>query len=334
MKKFAVICILGALLFTGCSKGKDSEQNIEDKQVVSIEDVKEDSLFDENGSSTKQITLGYGYDNNDSLIFENEENTINTKITFDSGEFDLEVGLLVFVDGILQPVSVGNKAAEDLNVFKVNKQAEYDISFDLVSGDNGENVRIDTISLLNPNFEVTKNTKMFGLCFATTSPLAYETVCNGDIEAEAGVSEFYYEELTEEIKERYIIVKKDGSKVNNLENNIGTQYFQNGEAVTRLKVENGKLKFDLGVSGGMWKDYNIYVFYENEVQPCFDGKKYNVIKTNSDETAMMSVEIDMSDKEKKEYSQLFAVAVPVGDIKDNNVSVEKLPNIIVENVEE
>lgn len=77
--------------------------------------------------------------------------------------------------------------------------------------------------------------------------------------------------------------------------------------------------------------YNLYVFLNNEPIRCFDGKEYNRITITADKTTNVTAGIDISDKNLGEYTQLFAVAVPVGEAKDSDAEVYKLTNIIVDN---
>ena len=64
---------------------------------------------------------------------------------------------------------------------------------------------------------------------------------------------------------------------------------------------------------------------------CFNGKEYNRVTVTAEKTTNVTVKIDISDKNLGEYTQLFAVAVPVGEVKDSDAEVYKLSNIIVDN---
>lgn len=328
MKKILYIMSMVMLsALTGCSSAE--ENNTE--ETKEIEDITiSDSLFDENGNTSEAINLAWGYDNNEELELENENNTVHTKMQFESSNKEFEVGVIVFADGILQPVSVGGNEEKSMNIYTVNGSSEYDVSFNLVSGSKGETIRIDSISFLNPNFMVTENTKGFGLCFATSSPSAYMTKCSTDIKAPEGASDFELTELSDEVKEKHIITKSDGSVVNNLKTSMNSQYFQGGEEANVLDIVDGKLEFDMDIYGGSEEKYNLYIFLNNEVLKCFDGKEYNEVTILPDKTTNVSVKADVSELNIQEYTQLFAVAVPVGDgYKD--VWARKLSNIVVHN---
>lgn len=324
------IIIVVAAVVSGCEfekKNNNTEPESRDKVTVS------EGLFDENGFALdKQISLSFGYDKNqDGNVFENDNNKINTKLWFESGDYELEVGILIFADGILQPVSVEGQEEKTFNVFKVNKKSEYNIGFDLVSGDEGEKVRIDTISLLNPNFEITENTNSFGLCFMSSSPLPFWTECKVSVGTDNGAESFDLTELSDEVKEKHIITQDNGKVTNNLETSMNIQYFQNGEEVTKLKVIDNILEFDMDIYGGKGEYYNIYVFFNNEPLQCFNGKEYNKVTIAADKTTNVAVKADISEKNIGEYSQLFVVAVPAGEVKDSDTEVYKLSNIIVDN---
>lgn len=329
MRKFLfVICILYFAVISGC----DSLEEQNEKKVQEHEDITlSENLFDEDGFSNEQISLGFGYKNDNGIVFENENNKINAEIYIEGGDYEVEVGILVFVNGILQPVSVEREEEKNLNIYKNKGKTTYNVSFDIISGTEGEQVRVDTISLLNPSFKVTEKTKSFGLCFASSSILPCWLECKTSVNSEEGASDFELTELSDEVKEKFIISMSNGSVTNHLEGVMNIQYFQNGEEVNKLKVNDNMLEFNMDIYGGKGEKYNLYVFLNNDVLPCFDGKEYNKVTVTSEKTTKVSVKADLSDKNIGEYTQLFAVAVPVGEVKDRDTEVYKLSNIVVDN---
>lgn len=329
MKKgLLIICIFAAAFMAGC-RGQKAEnvKEISGKEEITLSE----SLFDENGFCSKPISMGFGYENNHSKSFENENNKITTRIGFDGGDYEFEVGILVFTNGILQPVSVECKEEKLFNIYKVNGKTTYNVAFDIASGNEDEKVRIDTISLLNPNFKITEKTKDFGLCFSSSSLLPYWAECHSLIKAEDGAQSFELAELSDEVKEKYIITKDDEIVNNNLETRMNIQYFQEEKEVSKLMVKDNILEFSMDLYGGRGDKYNLYVFLNNKPIRCFDGKEYNMITVTSEKTTKVIAKADLSGENIGEYTQLFAVAVPVGEVKDSDAEVYKLSNIIVDN---
>ncbi len=324
-RKLLLIYIFGAALLAGCAAPKEDSIETTKKEEITISE----DPFDENGS-THRIFLSFGYEKNDD-VFESENNKMNRKMWFENKDYELEVGILIFTNGILQPVSVEGQEARKFNIYRVNGRTEYNIDFNLISANADEKVRIDTISLLNPNFKITEKTKDFGFSFADGATMPTFIECKSSAEAEAGAASFELTELSAAVKEKYFITKSDGSTFNNLETSINIQYFQNGEEVNKLKTADNKLEFDMDIYGGKGEMYNLYVFLNNEPIRCFDGKEYNRITITADKTTNVTAGIDISDKNLGEYTQLFAVAVPVGEAKDSDAEVYKLTNIIVDN---
>lgn len=327
MKKDLLIIIILIMTFvTGC-RGQKEENG---KETSGKEEITlSESLFDEDGFCSRPISMGFGYNKS----FENENNKITTEIWLESGDYEFEVGILVFTNGILQPVSVEGEGEKTLNIYKVNGNIKttYNIEFDIVSGNEGEMVRIDTISLLNPNFKITEKTKEFGLCFASASILPCWTECHILTEAEDGTQSFELTELSDDVKEKYIITGSDGSIKNNLESSMNIQYFQDGQEAPKLLVKDNILEFNMDIYGGNGEKYNLYVFLNNEPLHCFDGKEYNNVTVTSEKITKVTAKADLSGKDVGEYTQLFAVAVPVGEVKDSDTEVYKLSNIVVDN---
>lgn len=324
-RRLLIICIFAAVLMAGCDGSKEDIRETTKKEEITISE----SPFDENGSA-ERISLGFGYEKNDD-VFDSENNKMNRKMWFENKDYELEVGILIFTNGILQPVSVEGQEERKFNIYKVSGKSEYNIEFNLISANADENVRIDTISLLNPNFKITEKTKEFGLCFADSATMPTFIECKSSVEAEAGDTSFELTELSDAVKEKFIITKSDGSVFNNLETSMNIQYFQNGEEINKLKTNDNMLEFDMDIYGGRGEIYNLYIFLNNEPIRCFDGKEYNRVTITADKTTNVTAKIDISDKNLGEYTQLFAVAVPVGEVKDSDAEVYKLSNIIVDN---
>lgn len=320
-----LICIFAAIFITGCNVSKEDKEEATKKEEITIAE----DPFDENGSADR-VSLSFGYEKNDD-VFEIENNKMNRKMWFENKDYELEVGILIFTNGILQPVSVEGQEARKFNIYKVSGRSEYNIDFNLISANADEKVRIDTISLLNPNFKITEKTKEFGFSFADGSTMPTFLECKSAVQAEAGAEDFELTELSDAVKEKYIITKSDGSTFNNLETSMNIQYFQNGEEANKLKVNDNMLEFNMDIYGGRGEIYNLYVFLNNEPVCCFDGKEYNRVTITADRTTNVTAKIDISDKNMGEYTQLFAVAVPVGEVKDSDAEVYKLTNIIVDN---
>jgi hypothetical protein len=224
--------------------------------------------------------------------------------------------------------------AKTFNICKVEEQSEYDISFELVSGNAGDKVRIDTISLLNPNMKITENTKDLGLSFETSNPYPYFVQCKTTVENPVGAEAYSFVELSDNVREMYIYTDDDGSEVNMLKNSMNIAYLQGGDTASILKVEEGKLSFDMDICGGEGAEYNLYVFLDNEAVKFIDGKEYDTVEITYDKATRVSAVIDVSDMNIDEYTQLFVVAVPTGDNKSADASVRKLSNIVVDNTEE
>ena len=331
MKKDLLIIIILIMTFvTGCKgQKKENEKEIPEKEEITLSE----SLFDEDGFCSKPISMGFGYENNHNKGFENKNNKITTEIWFESGDYELEIGILVFTNGILQPVSVEGEEEKTFNIYKVNGNTKttYNIAFDIVSGNEGEMVRIDTISLLNPNFKITEKTKEFGLCFASSSLLPCWTECHILTEAEDGAQSFELTELSDEVKEKYIITGADGTIRNNLDSSMNIQYFQDGKEASKLIVKDNILEFNMDIYGGNGEKYNLYVFLNNEPLRCFDGKEYNNVTVTSEKTTKVTAKADLSGKDIGDYTQLFTVVVPVDEVKDSDTEVYKLSNIVVDN---
>lgn len=334
-KRFLISIILIVLFITGCVDGTDSKNAAGQGEKKVLQDTE---LFDEFGGAGNLQSTSIGYANNDSLVFTSDTNTINTTLNISATykredmNYKLDIGYMVFVDGLLQPVSVDGGEAKNMNIITVEKNAEHDVSFDMISGDKGKTVRIDTVSLLHPTYSVTEKTNSFGLCFTVTSPLPYSAECKNTVIAEKGSEKYEEVGLSEEIKENYILKDDEGNIINHLKSEgMKCDYYQNGKKADKIIIEDGKLSADIDFYGGRYEKYNIYLLLNNEVIDCFEGKSYVTMPVTAENVTRVHIYANIKNIDFGKYTQLFCMAVPVGELKTSDVYISKLENKVVIN---
>lgn len=328
-KKIIGLILLCAVIFSGCAKERKTDDKPADVEKNSEYEV--DSLFDAQGGILGNLNIMFGFNNDNSDVFENENNVINTSVNYKVlGADKMDMGLMIFADGILQPVSVAGGEEKKYNIVDVGSNTDIDIKYELAAGIKGENVRINNVTFLHPSFKPTEKTNSFGHSLGGSQTSPYTTICSETVIPEPGSSESETMELSEEIKSTHIFKNSDGTERNTLLTSMGGEYYQNNEKVQKLNLQNGKLSFELHLYGGEFLNYNIYVFYNNNVIKGFSGKEYNTVKVTPDKVTKMKVEADVSSITDGEYNQMFVVAVPTAE-EDKSACPYTLDNKIVIN---
>ncbi len=338
MRKIIMFSSLILLLLCGCeNEESDSNINADANEMgdIKLEDIfgeeeEIDVSFDENGDfiGISGIDLVFDYENLEGVSLKCENNMVNNKLNFSTKAKKLDVGVIIFVDGILQPVSFNGGASKEFNIITVGgEKTETDISYELISGKGGSSVRVNTMTLLNPSLEITENTTSVGVCFRESQNIALSAMCSRDVECEPGDSTFEKIPMPQDIKNIVEMEKKQQDAVIH----IKAVYKQNGEETDRLSINGDRLVFDMELYGGEYGEYNLYVFLNNTSINCFNGKKYNQVKVSSDDITKVTVDADVSQLNLPEYTQLFVVAAPVGSIAGGEL--EKFNNIIVDNID-
>lgn len=243
---------------------------------------------------------------------------------------NIDIGVMCFVDGYIQPISINGGDEQIVNVVTTSEDTTYDIEFMPVSYNDNEDTRVDIISLLNPTLEINKDTNEEGLSFAISQP--YSAIFNkeGEASVKDTLTVFPTIELTSEFINRWNIM--DGG---NRFADAPLVYFdvenENGER--KIKADNGVIDTTLTIYGGDCEKYNLYVLVDNKVAKISDND-YIRVNTNLDMITTVDVNIDISEITDKEYVGVYAILVPDGEYKGEFLSVKKSPLIFVDNTNE
>ncbi len=316
MKK--IICILLAMfsiatLFFGCAKN-DTEMNTTNR------DVFENYSRADNNTEQETIYIDSGVVDYDNVDFEYNGQPLEFDYKYNSTA-DCEMGLQLFVNGILQEFTVNN---EKFDLYKINCKANKDeifhVSFTPNNGNKGETTSLIFANIYNPEiieFEGTLNT--FGNYHKISQPMPWGIKMNVDaIQKSFTISSNYDEhKFTQEELNEFIRINEDGSKTNILDERI---FFDTSKDIQRISKNNEKtVTFNL--NGNLEGKYRISLYCDFE-QVNINGSDYIDINVKNNTQYSISIPI----KEIENYKNVYAVAVALdnseGLIKSSSYYIE------------
>ncbi len=316
MKKF--ICILLAIfsistIFFGCSKN-----------IVGT-DITDENIFenfsDANSNSEEEtIYIDSGVVDYDNVNFEYNGKPLEFDYKFNTTA-DCEMGLQLFVNGILQKFTVNNK---EFDLYKINCKANTDeifhVSFTPNNGSKGETASLIFANIYNPEiieFEGTVNT--FGNYHKISQPMPWGIKMNVDASKKSFVISSNYEEhkFTQEELNEFIRINEDGSKTNILDERM---FFDTSKDIQRISKNNEKtLTFNL--NGNFEGKYRISLYGDFKQVKINDNNYIDIdVKNNTQYSISIPVETI------ENYKNIYAVAVSLdnaeGLIKSSSYYIE------------
>ena len=305
-REIIVLEILLMTLITGCTKVNDVTQVSQNNEVL-----EQTSDIDKLNGLTS--SFGWG---DDVKLYPDDNDNISEQIILSTSEPNVDMGVICFVDGYLQPVSVNGDKEQTVNIITTGKDVNYDISFDIVSARAGQKVRVDMISLLNPSYEITENTVDEGLSFRSSSPIAQTFDATNTVEMNEYTLIDNKKDISGEFK------AKNGISDNNnpFSSKAYFRFERENEDNKWVQIKDNRINIRLDIMGGSYSQYNIYVFADNKVIKAFEGYECAKVTVDNNKISVLDVSADISDMDISEYSVLYAVAVPDGEYTDNIIS--------------
>jgi len=138
-KKIFILSVLCLIILTGCVENKKEESNIIDQIEKNDEQVLEYAY----GGGIKDY-------NGETIVYDKEELEIPFHYFNDSNK--LQVGLLIFINGIPQMYSADDSDYKEYHIFDIDEKKSKEITLKLKPniGKKGDNLNLNFVSVLNP----------------------------------------------------------------------------------------------------------------------------------------------------------------------------------------
>lgn len=291
-----ILCLLTVtLIFSACTKNNNSN----------VDEADPFADYNSNSESTVQNTIyiDSGVVGNDNMSFEYNGNEIEFDYRYNCSE-DCEMGLQLFVNGILQEFSVNN---DEFTVYKTKCKANSDnifhISFTPNTGKKGETVSLIFANIYNPKIiELNGSVNSFGNNHRISQPMPWGIKMNKDSSnTKFNISNSYDEhKFTKEELDEFSKTLEDGTKVSKLDNFMK---FDISKDVNIISVSNEKnVVFDL--YGNFEGTYRISLYGDFQK---IDINRNDYLDIVVKKNTKYSVKVDTENL--SNYKNIYAVAV-------------------------
>ena len=323
------ICMLKALLtvlllvcFAGCAGEDIREQESSNQDKVHATAIPENTEEPEDEAVMEE---GDAFNFGHADVSEEEETTY----VYDREQIEIpfymeshrvskhDVGLLVFIDGILQEYSIKeevDRKEDTMQLFSLNttEEQKFTILVKPNKGKKGEKAGIYVCSIVYPSFQPESEKKpsyqYYGK-LGQVSPvqLKYKKTVPHDtisfLKTEDG------KEISQEIINA-IEMFSVKSVEETLEDSVYVELYQKSVDETVMKAEDGKIRLHMQLYGGVEGTYRTTVFVNNHpVQ--IDGKDAVESKLHANKMSELDFELDLNGY--GEMNTIYAVTVPAGD---------------------
>lgn len=287
--------IIVTLLFSACTKSNNS----------STQETNPFENYNSNSNSSEQNTvyIDSGVVGNENMQFEYNGKEIEFDYRYNSSE-DCEMGLQLFVNGILQEFYVNN---EKFTVYKTECKANTDnvfhVSFTPNTGKKGETASLIFANIYNPEIiELNNTVNTFGNNHKISQPMPWGIKMNKDsTTTEPNISKSYKEhKFTQEELNEFTKTLNDGTKASKLDNFMK---FEISKDINIISLSDEKsVVFDL--YGNFEGTYRISL-YGDFKKIDINGNDY--LDINVKKNTKYSIKVDTKDF--SDYKNIYAVAV-------------------------
>lgn len=282
-------------LLAGCGTGRQIEE-----QSTSADDLTD--LFNQSASGMEVASFNYGWpDERDVFTYSGKSLEIPFMMTGMVDASSLEVGLLLFVDGIAQPYSVvladGTELTEAyMQTFHLENDMEniFDLVFQPVTGKSGDRLSIQAITILKPSYlpEGAENPN-YGFYHAANLTIPLQISFEKDAPAEGQPSAASGYEITDIPKSI-----TDSNEYFGMENTLDTNNYLSivpaeDESNSVIYAKDGSASFKIRLFGGPEADNNITVFINHQPIRINDAD-YLAVHTQKGKMVEATITLDAS----------------------------------------
>jgi hypothetical protein len=245
------------------------------------------------------------------------------ELTFEFGEpgiNDIEIGLALFIDGVIQPHQVvkpiqntgGLSNIDELHFvspYRIgnNEKIEVTIRFMPVTGKEGQTLSFHLMVMPYPSFIPESPDQYFGI-YQSAHPYDFGTIRFFE-DAPTQIESPVVQVASQPIPENMKTVSE-----NNPTGRVQTPfyYFNDGNAdyISKLILKDGKANLRLQIGGGVESDFRVTIFV-NHKPVMVEGNDSFIIKTAYDQIVTCNFELDAN--ELPRFNSLYATILPTGD---------------------
>lgn len=306
MKKFrtalALICV--STILCGCS-GNVSVSAPESGVIDNPFEETADAEESQGASTIASYGLGYAADESVTL----SGGTLTIPIELSGGKESTQVGILIYLDGILQSYSTEtSQSKKTMHLFDTaaKNKTTFSVDVDAVFDGSLEKHYINLVSVLLPNYRPADKTSTFGTYHSGLTVLPKEITIADDSGAEYQSDIPAYDSNT--------FIKNDDIKKYDIEDDSYAAFvlLNAADSDKKLYIDNGRLSLSL-LSYTMQADSGVYrvSFYKNH-EPVKLSGGFDYIDVAVEKGKMSLTDIQIEDISAGDF--VYCVAVPLSDI--------------------
>lgn len=330
-----VILVLIAAIFVGIKI--KSEHTLSSHEQSSISSSEQDP-FRENGTAIERVPGSSNYITAD-VITPNPENmtlTYNGSPVLVTYQFQCEkpctMGLMIFVNGILQPytvVSTGEETTMHSVEMSEKDTQQFQFEFTPVCGKSGDELVVIFANVYNAKvMELSGDVNTFGNNHKISQPQSWTLKLNADSEnMDFGISnDFKTKEFSAEDKSNFIKTDLNGNRRDQLDNCCYIEIRQKGvllDSQATMSQSSGN-NLELYIYGNLTGKYRISLYGDFSRIP-INGYDYIEVDVKKGEYTVVPFIFSADDA--KKYKNVFAVLAPT----EFENSLSKSPSIYIKN---
>lgn len=275
----------------------------------------------QNKANTPNYGLSAGFSEGDNLLLTYNGKPLSFEYSLYNPEASAEWGIEVYVDGILQNITVypeNTSAAQNTNMYVTNlengERKIIRIEFMPNTGKAGETLELNVCSFLNPDYMIDGADYTSFLPFHRLSPgYTMKIQMNKDAQNPVKVAEFNgrYEEVPQEIIDSFNSINSS----NEIENVYDRQQIfdicksDENESVINLSGKRDTLEvFGYGKPG----TYRISVYINNQIIKAFDSEYYCDAEVKENQKFLIEIPVEVEN----EKNHIYIVVLELGDDSD------------------
>lgn len=272
-------------------------------------------------ANTPNYGLSAGFSEGDNLLLTYNGKPLSFEYSLYNPEASAEWGIEVYVDGILQNITVyseNTSAAQNTNMYVTNlengERKIIRIEFMPNTGKAGETLELNVCSFLNPDYMIDGTDYTSFLPFHRLSPgYTMKIQMNKDAQNPVKVAEFNgrYEEVPQEIIDSFNSINSS----NEIENVYDRQQIfdicksDENESVINLSGKRDTLEvFGYGKPG----TYRISVYINNHIIKAFDGEYYCDAEVKENQKFLIEIPVEVEN----EKNHIYIVVLELEDDSD------------------
>lgn len=316
---FILAFVLIAGVFTSCAQNEKLNNSTTVSQNDLFNSAAEEETINRAPGSSNQISSDIIVPNKESMTLTYNGKPIEAEYEF-SCQNACTMGLMIFVDGSLQPYTVDGKETTMHKVeLKDNETKRFKFSFTPICGKKGDKLTVILANVYNPNvMELKGDINTFGNNHKISQPLPWKLQMNADSpERQLNISTDYKKiSFTPQEKENYTSIDRDGKIHSELEGDVKIDIMNasqviNGKAELKKYSDN---KMSIRVYGNSEGKYKVSLYGDFNLIP-INGKDYIELEVEKDKYSV--IDFTFSKEDSAKYKNIFAIAAPMD--KDNSL---------------